>query len=110
MDRLRSGAAQTPLPLRLPDGRLLFVRARDGEAHCGQAFALGSRHARGAPGAQLPHHRCPRPRQPPARGPGHGCRAGLARQPRLEQLARGDARMGQVVDQLRRVLDRDIRC
>ncbi|MBV8619886.1 MAG: sigma-54-dependent Fis family transcriptional regulator [Curvibacter sp.] len=100
MDRLRSHS-MAPLQMRLPDGRMLFARAQCNDASLGQQFSFGGPRPTVA---QVAPTAAPSAPQPALTRP----IAPARRNPDLQELARGDARLAQVVDQVKRVLDRDI--
>ena len=104
MDRLRSHS-MAPLQMRLPDGRMLYARAQCNDASLGQHFHFGQPRANEARAHATPASPAPEVAPTPA-----SSRAATAARhaPDLNELARGDARLAQVVDQVRRVLDRDI--
>ena len=105
MDRLRSSSL-APLALTLPNGQEIFARAQLSDLSVGQSFAMtpplgqhrqesvGQTDTPTAPAASTQAELPPKkPNSPP---------------PDLKELARDDATMRSVVDQVSRVLDRDI--
>jgi len=102
MDRLRSHS-MAPLQMRLPDGRMLYARAQCNDASLGQHFHFGQPRASEARAHTPPASPAPEATTVPTRAAPSARHA-----PDLNELARGDARLAQVVDQVRRVLDRDI--
>ncbi|WP_157462856.1 sigma-54-dependent Fis family transcriptional regulator [Curvibacter gracilis] len=104
MDRLRSHS-MAPLQMRLPDGRMLYARAQCNDASLGQHFHFGQTRASEARAHATPASPAP---EPPATPTSTRAATAARHAPDLNELARGDARLAQVVDQVRRVLDRDI--
>ena len=102
MDRLRSHS-MAPLQMRLPDGRVLFARAQCNDASLGQMFSFNGQRFSASQASPVEMACTPAPQATAARQISQ-----TRRHPDLQELARGDARLAQVVDQVKRVLDRDI--
>ncbi|RUP28061.1 MAG: sigma-54-dependent Fis family transcriptional regulator [Curvibacter sp.] len=102
MDRLRSHT-MAPLQMRLPDGRTLYARAQCNDASLGQQFHFGQTRA-----SEARVHTASASPAPEATPVAPRATTSARHAPDLSELARGDARLAQVVDQVRRVLDRDI--
>jgi transcriptional regulator of acetoin/glycerol metabolism len=98
MDRLRSHS-MAPLQLQLPGGQVLYARAQVHDGSMGQVFSFNGRSETRNSAAMNAETVATSPAPKAQRGP---------RPPDLADLGRSDARMSAVVEQLKRVLDRDV--
>ena len=105
LDRVRS-SNMAPLQMQLPGGQILYARTEGHEATFGHVFTYpGAKASHGAEAAttpEAPPTETVTDVTPVAR------RTGERAQPTLDELGRNDARVKMVVEQARRVLDKDI--